>query len=99
MNINEKAMAGAAIIAVVALAAGPFVVSNSNLIQSAYAKVQSGTFFYCFSFTTADGSPGVSCESTSDRKLAKQQCEMNREAFAQDPSIATVSKCRELKTK
>jgi hypothetical protein len=95
-------MTAGATIAVLAFAAGSFVIassSSSSLIQPAYAAKEPTQTFYCFTFNDIYGAGGAWCENSVDRASAKQQCEMNQEAFAQDPTIASISKCKEIRPK
>jgi hypothetical protein len=93
--ISSKAVTVlAAIIAVVALAVGPFIVSSSNLVQSAYARQPGDDFDYCYNYTLADGNTGFECVFHQDNKTSKTTCERGREAFLAANPGATASKCK-----
>jgi hypothetical protein len=91
---NKAVMVLSAIITVVALAAGPFIASSSNLVQSAYARQPGDDYDYCFNYTLADGNTGFECIFHEDNKTSKSTCERGREALLATNPGATASKCK-----
>ena len=91
---NKAVMVLAAIIAVIALAAGPFIVGSSNLIQTADAKekeektkkVYAG---YIFTFTCGPGCEGAYEVNTGNRGEDKALCNESRDARIADGYIVT----------